>query len=136
MGSWKIWEGEAWSPVKEQHEQRPRGTLRNWRSWKSKVTGVGTRVGVSDRRQPHTLLEALMPGVPGNLEGHLGRRKAGLVSLLLATVWRREQEFCKESVAAVQARDGGGWAVRLWCVGVMGGWGGESKGLLRTAGAW
>lgn len=101
----------AWSPERAEHVQRPGGTTRNWRSWKWKGTGVETRVGVGTRRQPHALLEALRPGMPGNFLRHLGRGKAGLVSLLLATVWRREQEFCKESVTAAQARDGGGWAV-------------------------
>lgn len=55
--------------------QRPKDTVMKWRSWKSKVTGVETRVRVGNRRQPHMLLEALRPGIPR----HLGKGNAGNV---------------------------------------------------------
>lgn len=68
VGSWRTWERETWSAEREQHVQRPRGTTRNWRSWKLKVTGVETGLGVG-RRQLHVLLEAisLLPEMPRNL---------------------------------------------------------------------
>lgn len=47
--------------------------------------------------------------------------------MLLATVWRMEQEFCKETVPAVQARDSGGGR------GGVGVWNPRDQRLLRTA---